>query len=66
MQLKSLLINEISGKENAIMKANFRVLVAISSLALAALACQAVMGGSETDVPATDVVTESTPEPLDT
>lgn len=46
------------------MKSNFRVLVAISSLALAALACQAVMGGGATDVPATDVVSDSTPEPL--
>ena len=48
------------------MKGNVRVLVAISSLALAALACQAVMGGGETDVPSTDVVTESAPETLDT
>ena len=48
------------------MKSNFRVMVAISSLALAALACQAVTGGSETDVPPTDVTIESTPEPLDT
>lgn len=48
------------------MKSNFRILMAISSLALAALACQAVMGGGETDVPATDVVSDNTPEPLDT
>lgn len=49
------------------MKSNFRVMVAISSLALAALACQAVMGGGETDVPPpTDVISQSTPEPLDT
>lgn len=41
-------------------------MVAISSLALAALACQAVMGDAETDVPPTDVLIESTPEPLDT
>jgi hypothetical protein len=48
------------------MKSNFRVMVAISSLALAALACQAVMGGAETETPPTDVVIDSTPEPLNT
>jgi hypothetical protein len=48
------------------MRSNFRILTAISVLALVALACQAVMGGGETDVPATDVVSDSTPEPLDT
>ena len=48
------------------MRSNFRILIAISSLALAALACQAVMGGGETDVPATDVVSDSTAEPLET
>lgn len=48
------------------MKSNFRVLIAIASLALAGLACQAVMGGGATDLPATEVVSDSTPEPLDT
>lgn len=48
------------------MKSNFRVLVAISCLALAALACQAVTGGGEPNIPPTDVVIESTPEPLET
>ena len=48
------------------MRNNFRIFAAIASLALASLACQAVMGGGEADVPATDVVNESTPEPLDT
>jgi hypothetical protein len=40
--------------------------MAISSLALAALACQAVMGGGDTDVSPTDVVSDSTSEPLET
>lgn len=44
------------------MRSNFRILMAISSLALAALACQAVMGGGETDVPNTSDIIESTPE----
>jgi hypothetical protein len=48
------------------MKSNLKVMVAISCLALAALACQAVTGGSETDVPPTDVIIESTSEPLET
>jgi hypothetical protein len=48
------------------MKSNLRILIAISVLALAALACQAVMGGGETDVPATDEIFDSTPEPLET
>lgn len=46
------------------MRSNFRILMAVSSLAFAALACQAVMGGG-TDVPPTEFVTDSTPEPLD-
>ncbi len=48
------------------MRSNFRILIAISSLALAALACQAVMGGGATDLPPTDVVSDSTPETLPT
>src|SRR5690242_11341338 len=48
------------------MKNNLRILMATSVLALAALACQAVMGGGSTEVPPTEVVTENTPEPLDT
>ena len=48
------------------MRSNFRVLIAIASLALAALACQAVTGGGDTEVPPTDVVIDNTPEPVAT
>jgi hypothetical protein len=45
---------------------NVRILAAISSLALAALACQAVMGNGDPDVAPTDDVIENTLEPSDT
>lgn len=44
------------------MRSNFRILMAISILALAALACQSVMGGGETDVSNTNDIIESTPD----
>jgi hypothetical protein len=50
------------------MRNNFRVLLAIAILALAALSCQAVTSGgnSAPDAPATDVVVENTSAPADT
>ena len=53
-------------QEKTTMRSNFRVLMAISSLALAALACQAVMGSGDTEVPATDIVNDNPPDILET
>lgn len=48
------------------MKYKTRIVMAIASLALAALACQAVTGGGDVEPPATDVVIDNTSEPLST
>ena len=45
------------------MKPNFRIFLAIASLALAALACQAVTGGSPTSDDVTDVAPIETDAP---
>lgn len=47
------------------MKSKFKLSLAIASLALAALACQAVTGGSSPDAPETAVVVENTNAPMD-
>lgn len=48
------------------MKSSYRIMAATAALALATLACQAVTGGGDTDLPPTDVLVESTVEPLAT
>jgi hypothetical protein len=48
------------------MRNNFRIFVAIASLALATLACQAVMGNGDPEVPPTEFETENTPESFET